>query len=140
VPCQLYSGTCGSITVHVVHNGVSPDHSVCRVGTNGATLAGFVAITALKPDLVISGGTAGGFKARGADIESIFVSSACMNHDRRIPLPGYDKWGIDYIHSHPTPALAEALGALHRRLCALVPFDVYCVVGERSTRVPSGPS
>jgi hypothetical protein len=111
-----------------VHNGVSTEHSVCRVGTNGATLTGFASISTLKPDLVISGGTAGGFKARGADIGDIFVSTACMNHDRRIPLPGYDKWGIDYIQSHPTAVLAKALGAAPS-VC--VPSVQMCMLPEK---------
>lgn len=98
------------MTVHVAHNGKSDEYGVCRVGTNGATLATFLAVAALKPDLVISGGTAGGFKARGAEIASIFVSTECRNHDRHIPLPGYDKFGVESVPSHEALQLAEALG------------------------------
>ncbi len=42
---------------------------------------------ALRPDLVISVGTAGGFAARGAAIGDVFVATGFANHDRRIPLP-----------------------------------------------------
>lgn len=42
---------------------------------------------ALRPDLIISVGTAGGFAARGAAIGDVFVATGFANHDRRIPLP-----------------------------------------------------
>ena len=41
----------------------------------------------LRPDLIISVGTAGGFAARGAAIGDVFVATGFANHDRRIPLP-----------------------------------------------------
>jgi 5'-methylthioadenosine nucleosidase len=33
-----------------------------------------------------------------------------MHHDRRIPLPGFDKFGLGLVASPPTPALQAALG------------------------------
>ena len=42
---------------------------------------------ALRPDLILSVGTAGGFAARGAAIGDVFVATGFANHDRRIPLP-----------------------------------------------------
>eukprot|EP00878_Enallax_costatus_P032170 GHUV01035281.1.p1 GENE.GHUV01035281.1~~GHUV01035281.1.p1 ORF type:complete len:132 (+),score=52.74 GHUV01035281.1:623-1018(+) len=32
-----------------------------------------------------------------------------MHHDRRIPLPGFDKQGLGYVDSTPTPNLRKAL-------------------------------
>ena len=64
------------------------------VGTAPASLISYLAIQAFKPDLVMSVGTAGGFKARGASIADIFVATATVNHDRRIPIPGFDTYGI----------------------------------------------
>ena len=42
---------------------------------------------AFKPDLLISAGTAGGFKAQGGAIGDVYISKAVMHHDRRIPIP-----------------------------------------------------
>lgn len=59
----------------------------------------------LHPDLVINAGTAGGFGAKGAAIGDVFVSSLIHNHDRRIPIPGYEAYGIGEYHSVPTVSL-----------------------------------
>ncbi len=58
-----------------------------NVGTVPAALTTYLAIQAFRPDVVISTGTAGGFRSRGAQIADVFVSTAMVNHDRRIPLP-----------------------------------------------------
>lgn len=47
---------------------------------------------------------------QGAAIGDVFVSTGKMHHDRRIPLPGFDKQGLGYVDSTPTPALRQALG------------------------------
>ena len=62
-------------------------HGVDQVGTVPAALTAYLTLQALQPDLLISAGTAGGFKARGGAIGDVYLSSAHMNHDRRIPLP-----------------------------------------------------
>lgn len=49
-------------------------------------------------------------RAQGAVIGDVFVSSATMNNDRRIPLPGFDHYGIGHVHSVPTPNMQAALG------------------------------
>lgn len=106
--------------MHLAHNGKCEKFMVDRVGTNAATLTSYLAIQAFKPDLVISTGTAGGFKARDAAIGSIFVSTAILNHDRRIPLPGFDVFGVGREEPHPTQAMVKALGTLHdHRSCCL---------------------
>lgn len=107
---QSYSGTVGSITVNLVHNGKDRKAGVDKVGTNAATLTTYLAIDAFTPDVVISAGTAGGFASRGATIASIFVSTACVNHDRRIPLPGFAEFGPGKIDTHKCGTLAEDLG------------------------------
>lgn len=58
-----------------------------NVGTPAASLTTYLAAQAFQPDLAISLGTAGGFKAKGAAIGSVFIGTATVNHDRRIPLP-----------------------------------------------------
>lgn len=57
------------------------------MGTVPAAVTAYLAVHEFKPDLVISVGTAGGFKARGAVIGDVFLATAFANHDRRIPIP-----------------------------------------------------
>lgn len=109
-PAVTYSGKVGDLEVHVVWNGKCAKNGVDLVGTVAASLATYLALQAFAPDLVISAGTAGGFKARDAAIGDVFVSSAKINHDRRIPIPGFDAYGLDYTPSTPTPNLQKALG------------------------------
>ena len=125
--------------VHLVHNGKAEAYGVCRVGTSGATLATFLAVAALKPDLVISGGTSGGFRARGAGIASIFVSTECRNHDRHIPLPGYDRFGVESVPSQGAGRLSEALGARPlpvRRVCQHWSKYAHAIAGKPAARLP----
>lgn len=109
-PCVTYSGSHAGLDVHVVWSGHDNEHNVDLIGTVPASLATYVACQAFNPDLIISAGTAGGFKARGAAIGDVFVSTGKMHHDRRIPLPGFDKQGLGYVESTPTPQLRAALG------------------------------
>jgi len=109
-PCVTYSGIMGELQVHVAWNGKCAVNGVDNVGTVPASLTAYLAIQALDPDLVISAGTAGGFRSQGAAIGDTFVGTSVVNHDRRIPIPGFDKYGIGEIKSPPTPALQMALG------------------------------
>jgi len=47
---------------------------------------------------------------QGAAIGDVFVSSATLNNDRRIPLPGFDAYGLGHTACAPTPGLQAALG------------------------------
>ncbi|GBF91473.1 hypothetical protein Rsub_04213 [Raphidocelis subcapitata] len=110
-PCVTYSGAFNGETVRVVWTGRDAEHGVDLVGTVPAALATYLALSAWPDtDLVISAGTAGGFKAKGAAIGDVFVSTTKMHHDRRIPLPGFDKFGLGFVPSAPTPRMQAALG------------------------------
>lgn len=63
-PCVTYSGTYGGLDVHVVWNGRDGEHGVDLVGTVPAAISSYLALQAFEPDLIISAGTAGGFKAQ----------------------------------------------------------------------------
>lgn len=80
-----------------------------NVGTVPAALTTYLAIQAFNPDIVISTGTAGGFSSKGASIADIFISTATVNHDRRIPIPGFDVYGIGKFEAIATPALQSTL-------------------------------
>lgn len=112
-PARVFSGEVQGAQVHVVINGQDGVHGVPAVGTVPAALTTYAAVQALRPDLLVNAGTAGGFKARGAAIGDIYLSSAVRNHDRRIPLPGFDKYGDYHIKARDAvdvEALAKRLG------------------------------
>ena len=67
--------------------GKDAEHNVDNVGTVPAALTTYLACQQYKPDLIISVGTAGGFKAQEAAIGDVFVGTTTVNHDRRIPIP-----------------------------------------------------
>ena len=54
----------GQLSVNLVWNGKCAINGVDNVGTVAASLATYLAIQAINPDLVISAGTAGGFKSQ----------------------------------------------------------------------------
>ncbi|KAL4423462.1 hypothetical protein ABPG77_005414 [Micractinium sp. CCAP 211/92] len=109
-PCHSFSGEHAGARVHLVCFGKCKATGVDNVGTVPAALTAYLAIQAFKPDIVISTGTAGGFRSRGASIADIFVSTGMVNHDRRIPIPGFDKYGVGAFDAVPTPQLQAALG------------------------------
>ena len=75
-------------------NGKCPRFHVDNVGTTPAALATYLTVTTLKPDLVITAGTAGGFQRQGGVIGDVYLASGICHHDRRIPLPGFDNYGF----------------------------------------------
>lgn len=108
-----FSGKVGDLNVHLAQNGPAEEYGICKVGTTPAFLTTYLAVDAFKPDLVISAGTAGGFKSKGAEIASVFLSTTTLHHDRRIPLPGFKEYGLDKKSTHPMSAIAASLGTLH---------------------------
>lgn len=121
-PCVTYSGEHAGARVTVVWNGRCRAHGVDLVGTVPAALSTYAALHALRSgcegqgggaDLVISAGTAGGFRARGAAIGDVYVSSAVLHHDRRIPIhDAFEAFGLGRVESTPTPNLRAALPSL----------------------------
>eukprot|EP00967_Tisochrysis_lutea_P091124 scaffold130670_cov21-Tisochrysis_lutea.AAC.1 len=47
---------------------------------------------------------------QGAAIGDVFVSDAVMNHDRRIPLPSFDKYGLGHTKTLAVASMAADLG------------------------------
>lgn len=76
--CTDYKG----LAINVVTCGTCQRFGVQHVGTMPAVLATYLAIQELKPDLIVSAGTAGGFKVRGGNIADVYVSTVIMHHDR----------------------------------------------------------
>jgi len=79
-------------------------------------LATFLAIEKMKSidnavDLVLNGGTCGGFKRMGGEIGDVFLTTGVANHDRRIAIPGFDKYGIGILQSEiDVTEIATSLG------------------------------
>lgn len=114
-PFKSFRGQYKSCDVTVVTNGQDSVHGtgVENVGTVPASIATFLALQKLKGnvDLLINAGTCGGFKAKGAEIGDVFITTAVANHDRRIPIPPYVPYGIGKIESTKADSLAKSLNA-----------------------------
>lgn len=109
-PCVTYSGTDWGAAIHLVCFGKCRQTGMDNVGTVPAALTAYLALQAYRPDVIISAGTSGGFASRGAAIADVFVSTATVNHDRRIPIPGFDAYGVGRFDALPVPGLLAALG------------------------------
>ncbi|XP_020218765.1 5'-methylthioadenosine/S-adenosylhomocysteine nucleosidase 1 isoform X3 [Cajanus cajan] len=69
-------------------------------------------------------GTAGGFKAKGASIGDIFIVSDCAFHDRRIPIPDFDLYGVGSRKAFETPNLIKELNLKVAKLSTGDSFDM----------------
>ncbi len=87
--------------------GKDGEHGVDNVGTVPAALSTYLACQRFQPDLIISVGTAGGFKAQGAAIGDVFLGTTTVNHDRRIPIPVSFLSLLNYL-----PSLFQQQGGL----------------------------
>ena len=112
MPQRHFSGRVGTLAIDLLINGRDPRCGTDRVGTDAATLAAFMAIRKLAPDLIINAGTAGGFEARGGSIGAIYVSVGnLLYHDRHIPIPGFELQARGAWPATPAPNLMHAIGA-----------------------------
>ncbi|XP_004964320.2 5'-methylthioadenosine/S-adenosylhomocysteine nucleosidase 2 [Setaria italica] len=82
---------------------------VDSVGTVSASLVAYASIQALKPDLIINAGTAGGFKTKGASVGDVFLASDVAFHDRRIPIPVFDMYGVGARKTFAAPNILKEL-------------------------------
>ena len=115
LPMRVYRGSIptgdGICELNLVHNGQCTTHGVDNIGTQPATLATYIAIEHLRPDLLINAGTCGGFQSRGAQIGDVYVADPEIQyHDRRIAIPGFESYGRGHYPSLRLGALAETLG------------------------------
>lgn len=85
-----------NVQVTVITNGKDSVYGTeaCNVGTIAAATITMMAFQKEIPDVYINAGTAGGFQRNGAAIGDVYVVSSFTFHDRRIPIPGYDTYGI----------------------------------------------
>ncbi|KAJ0968066.1 hypothetical protein J5N97_024983 [Dioscorea zingiberensis] len=109
VPWIRYHGIYKNLEINLVWPGKDAVFGVDSVGTISASLVTYASIQALKPDLIINAGTAGGFKAKGACIGDVYFVSDVSFHDRRIPIPVFDLYGIGTRQTFSTPNLVKEL-------------------------------
>lgn len=65
-------------------------NNVDRIGTQFASIAAWETVRIIKPEIIISAGTAGGFKSKGTEIGDVFLSEKHIYfHGRHIPVPKY---------------------------------------------------
>lgn len=123
-PCRLWQGAVQSavvdganqdgapaIAVDLVTAGRDERHGCDWIGTEPATLAATLAVMHLRPTLLASAGTAGGFAASGASVGTVYLSQGPFRfHGRHVPLPGLEDSARGGYASCDTTAWAEALG------------------------------
>ena len=85
-------------------------YKVDNIGTEPAAIAAFATISEFTPDLLINAGTAGSFAAQGATIGKVYLSqSAFYYHDHRIPILGWNKYGLGEYPSLDVSKIAQQL-------------------------------
>ncbi|KAF3434667.1 hypothetical protein FNV43_RR21752 [Rhamnella rubrinervis] len=109
VPWVRYHGMYKDLQINLIWPGKDSALGVDNVGTISLSLLTYASIQALQPGLIINAGTAGGFKAKGACIGDVFLASDVAFHDRRIPIPVFDLYGVGLRQSYPTPNLLKEL-------------------------------
>ncbi|GAV60298.1 PNP_UDP_1 domain-containing protein [Cephalotus follicularis] len=109
VPWVRYHGVYKELNINIIWPGKDFTFGVDSVGTVSASLVTYAAIQTLQPDLIINAGTAGGFKAKGACIGDVFLASSAAFHDRRIPIPVFDLYGVGLRQAFSTPNLLKEL-------------------------------
>jgi len=117
-PFVAYSGSHSDTKVTVITMGKDTvyETGVDNVGTVPASLATFLALEKFKADetpvdLVLNGGTCGGFARKGGEIGDVYLTTGVANHDRRIGIPGFDTYGIGSLQTDVDPStMAAALG------------------------------
>ncbi len=112
LPMRHYRGSFQSrLELLVSVNGKCSRFGVDHIGTDASVLNAYVSIRQFRPDLLINAGTAGGFQKRGARIGDVYLGSdAYRFHDRRIPLGGYEQYGVGSFAALELEGMAEALG------------------------------
>ncbi len=111
-PFHAFEGTFEHCKVTVVTNGKDGVHEtgVDNVGTVPAALVTFLALQKLpQVQLVLNAGTCGGFQRKGAGIGDVYLTDAVAHHDRRIPIPNFDTYGVGKLET----LVADKLAALH---------------------------
>lgn len=113
LPFRCFVGKCNDLDINLVTSGIDPINRVDNIGCEAATLMANESISRLKPDIIISAGTAGGFSKLGAEIGTIYASKDYfVFHDRIVPLPGFSESGVGYFPAAKIDKMVEDLNLL----------------------------
>lgn len=110
IPFEVYRGNLEKVQLSLLISGTDPDYLVDNVATVPAALMTYLAVEKFEPDMLLNAGTAGGIAGQGCEIGDVYLSSGkfCF-HDRRIPLPGFDQYGMGLYPTYDTSAIAKDL-------------------------------
>ncbi|KAL1801781.1 hypothetical protein ACET3Z_030428 [Daucus carota] len=138
VPWVRYHGTYNDLYINIVLPGKDVVLGVDNVGTVCASLITYASIQALQPDLIINAGTAGGFKAKGACIGDVFLVSEVAFHDRRIPIPLFDLYGVSQRQAFSTPNMSKDIKLKAGKLSTgdsmdMCPMDESSIIANDAT-------
>lgn len=124
LPCQLHRGRVNGAEIYVVNNGVQHDRDL--IGCEAAAITTMAAIERLRPDIVISSGTCGGWHRKGAKTGQVYIGNGVMFHDRRVP--GDNAWATQGLGNYPlwqgSAGLAERLGLPMGKVTTGSSFDM----------------
>lgn len=109
LPMRAWIGQYQGVQLSLVINGEDKETGLDLIGTQAATLATHFAVEKYRPELIINAGTAGAFREKGARIGDVYLSrDYVVFHDRRVPIPGWDKQSIGYF---PVWNISEKAGS-----------------------------
>lgn len=105
-------GDVGTAEVLVAVNARDDRHGVAGVGPEPAVVTTLHVLEHWSPDLVVSAGTAGGWASKGGSIGATYLGGPhVVRHDRRIDIPGFDRFGVGNFPCVQMERAAEAIGA-----------------------------
>ena len=111
LPFIFYRGRYQGLELTLTLPGKDPRVGMDNIGTEPAAVATFATVMEFAPDLLINAGTAGSFRASGAEVGRVYLSeSAFFFHDHRIPIKGWDEFGRGRYPSLDVRKLATKLG------------------------------
>jgi len=108
--CEMYCGEFSGCKINLITNGKCPVYGCDEVGTVAAAVNTYIAIQSKHPDIIINAGTVGGFGRKGGAIGDVYITTDVRNHDRRIPIPGFEEYARGHYRSVDTPNLISLLG------------------------------
>ncbi|EPZ51901.1 phosphorylase family protein [Bacteriovorax sp. BAL6_X] len=116
LPMKLYQTEFHGHKISIIISGECKHHKVQNVGTSPAVISTLLAIRELGAEMIINAGTAGGFRKRGAKVGDVYTVDTTVFHDRRIPIPGYESYGV-YKTTH---VIAQKYGKLLNLKTAII--------------------
>lgn len=136
MPMRWYDGTVNGLRVDVAVMGADRRFGIDCIGTQPAAVAAQLVIQQLSPDLLINAGTCGGFIKRGGQIGKVYLTGGPFYfHDRRIPLPPFEKYADGGWQLCDVSRWASALGLEQGAVSSGNSLDMNADDAERIERV-----